>query len=230
MRRPRHCPHGSKCGRKCDRPSSSPRPHHAGTQKRSADTQKGPHVDPGAIATSAEACKASLRSPPDEKRCTSSTYATRPPSHIRRIGPPRRACPRSMDMRCRRQRQGWATWTSAEAVARSSLTSRIPSGSWWWEMIITGCRGFSPPAVCHHSSPTLRTRASSHRTRGLPTRPLAHGPSWPPANCLSVDMSAPDLHLNAQPTTEQVERIASRQFRSTLTNGPISANYALRCS
>lgn len=54
--------------------------------------------------------------------------------------------------------------------------------------------GLQTVATRQHSMPTLRTKGSSHPSMGLPVRPLAGGPVWPPANCFSVALSAPDLH------------------------------------
>lgn len=60
-------------------------------------------------------------------------------------------------------------------------------------------------------------QGSSYLCPGLPVRPLAQGPNWPPANCFNVAISAPNLHLKAGPTTEQAERFATRRT-------PLNAN------
>lgn len=63
-------------------------------------------------------------------------------------------------------------------------------------MLFERSRGFHSAAACRYSCPALQ-------------------PHWSPTNCFSVDLSAPDLHQKAQPTTEQEERFAS--WRSPLT-------------
>lgn len=82
------------------------------------------------------------------------------------------------------------------------------TGSVQWAL-----QGSRPPTGC--IPPPLDARTADQGlfpppTLGPPGRRFAQGPNWPRANCFSVAMSAPDLHLKARPSTEQAERFADR--------------------